>query len=298
MFDHKLFSLNAKGRPGSHKQAGLKFIDVGTGPDSMFISIAAGIIDNVSTNHVMNSQLLNKLLDVHLKTFPDQARLVQYTTDAAGSMNALIQATKSRGLLSSKDLLYSLGVTLRRIAVTEMVAELCKNSDQYKYLGAFNEGIAPKNMLQSGIKVDELAVGAIARVLNLPIEVQVCADRQPLRARFLYAQDDNINIEPNIVLSLENGQYSPGMINSNMFQNLATTALKPIQATEATLPDIQLSLQQIRQRIQEIDAKNCKLLITMFNNNEIDKDWLLNTYISHSDRSSYLNGFLYHCGNV
>ena len=278
--------------PSNHSVAPLSldkktiFVDVGGNGDCGFRAVAAGIIDNFLMHpRMMNAEFLKKLLDLHFKLFPEQQTTMPGLVTYAERMQQLIKQTRMGVLIQT------LSYSLRQVAVHEM----CTHPELYR--GAFvqqNEQTTPEEMRKPTTWIDESSIAALAKALDMPIEVHVVEQVKTLAMRLIY--NETAKGAPPIVIQLQSGHYVPHVTMSERFTNMQSQPVRALQPViddtinDRSLSEIHAIIALEDERLLRAFENMCAKLSTMVAAGEIRKEHLLDVYVKGIANSDYLDG--------
>ena len=260
-----------------------RFVNVGGAGDCGFRSIAAGMIDNVLVNPRANEGLAAALLAYHAKYF-EQPNRERYKT-ASEHFAQLVQRAQSRKFLSE------LAYALRQIAVDE----LCEYPQYYR--GAFvdvNEGTSPKEMRRQSTWIDESAIAALAKVMQIPIEVQAVFPQKELPKVLRYDEGIEKPRGSTVVIQLQDKHYIPRVNKTDYFSDLKPVQVTPrLSSANQNDPDLSEILAKIEAEDKHLLCEfeeHSNRLKWMVEDGVMTKDRLLNIYIKGISSSDYLEG--------
>jgi OTU-like cysteine protease len=272
-------------------------VNVGGAGDCGFRAAAAAMIDNILTKPRANQELAKKLLALHDKYFhEDHRKRAARLFKPSEQIVALTETPTKRALFLSQ-----LAWVLRQVAVDYQVHP----DHQERYIGAFikeNEGTEPQKMRQQETWIDESAIDALARAMDLKIEVKVVEPGNELFSRSSLSYDPSSTEKPAssspIVLQLQNKHYMPLVNNPPYFEGMKPVPVNPIATNEKDpeLAEILANVAAAEQRLLDEYNKTIKRLTAMVNARELTKADLLDIYIKGMDTSDYLTGRIKYAG--
>lgn len=269
----------------------LESVDVGGNGDCGFRSAAAAMIDNVLMKPRANQELAKRLLEIHDLYFSSQQSALGLMTHNA-RIKKLIEIPAARAKF-----LQEMAFALRQVAVDEICAYPAT------YRGAFvgqNEGTSPKYMRQSTTWIDESAIAALAKAMNITIEVQVVSKGKELPMRFQYHVESKNSIGSPIVLQLQGAHYVARLNEPNNFRAIAAlkteSSLPKIKAVDRPLEEIHADIKKADEALLNLFTDTSKRLHSMIEANEIAKDDLIEIYIHGMKSSDYLQGRIKYAG--
>ncbi len=248
------------------------FVDVGGG----FNAIAVGIIDNfLIYPRRMSGPLLKTLLDCHFGYFPEHRTTMPGLVTATERMQYLIKRVGMR------ELVQSMAYSLRQMAVDE----LCAHPNLYHSAFVWhNVQISPEELRKYTTQMDANSIAALAKMLNMPIEVQVIERLKtlPMRLRYNHLTDTGI---PPVVIRLLDGHYTPRVMSSERFislQSLPIRTLKPVvdaMVDDRSLSDIFAIITADNAHKLGVFENIHRRLVAMVVAGELGKKHLLDVYV-------------------
>jgi hypothetical protein len=283
-FEHRPLEIK-QSRP-SHTM-----VDLGGEGDCGFRSIAAGLIDNFHTVSKLDDKLLKKVLEQFYIYYPDYK-------SGKGMLTPKDHFNFLQQQLEPPELTVALAYVLRQMAVDEMLAH------PELYRGAFsdkNEGTSPLSMREKSTWIDETSIAALAKVLDININVSVVGRNRELPLNLSYNPEAQTALKPAINIRLEGQHYKAQLINGSYFRSFAERRPRVIKAEEIERSDP--SMEEILQRIEAEDRRMLevyeqmkKALFSAIKNNEMTTKDLLNCYIKSVPSSDYLEGRVKYIG--
>jgi hypothetical protein len=277
-----------------------QYVDVGGYGDCGFRAIAAGLIDlydsdKIPVNIAVHRDMLRIIISRHYDYFPRQ-EIVKKGAKYGEKFKDLID-TQPRSVLVE-----TLAFTLRQLAVDE----ICKKPQLYR--GAFiadnNVAVSPEEMRKPTTYIDETAIAALSKVLNLPVQVTIVQRSKKLPNKLIYNQEAESKVAPKIAVRLENKHYIPKVYQPKKF--------KPPVEHQVALIKKSIESPSLRQKINHIvdpdmddimgiiekdDIRMLKeydeavdKLEKAVSSGELTKQDLLDTYIKGMKDSDYLRG--------
>jgi hypothetical protein len=266
------------------------FVNVGGAGDCGFRAAAAAMLDNILTKPRLNQELAEKLLKLHNAYFPGKraARL------ASEQIKMLIETPAERALFLSQ-----LAYVLRQSAVDYQIHP----DHRARYVGAFvteNEGTEPQKMRQQETWIDESAMDALARTLDLKIKVEVVEPGNEVFSslNLSYGPSEEKPVGSPIVLQLQNKHYMPLLTNRSYFEGMRPVEVNPI-ASDKEDPELATILADTvaeSQRLLDDYTRTLNRLTVMVNAGELTKADLLNIYVKGMQTSDYLVGRIKYAG--
>ncbi len=263
-------------------------VNVGGNGDCGFRSIAAGLIDNFIAFPHLNKTLLSKVLRRHFEYYPrHRPQMVGLATP-----NQLMDLVLKK--VATPELIQSIAYTLRQFAVDEMI------ENPVKYPGAFvqhNEQTSPAEMRNSQTWIDESSISALAKTLDVPVEVRLITSGKELASPPLKynSQANHSATNPSIVIELERQHYRPRLLNPDVFKSNvyeSKPVLQPVNkaVADCDMPEILRKIAAEEKRtVAEFEGTR-DLLTTMVGAGELTKKNLLDLYIKGMGTSDYLKG--------
>ena len=285
----------------------LTYVNVGGNGDCGFRSVAAAMINNaLFIKSSANQALAKKLLDLHAAYF--EQRPTRPLLTAVQRLDELLKLPTYRA-----QFLVELAYVLRQKAVDELSA----NPENYP--GAFvagNENTSPQDMRLQSTWIDESAIAALAKTLEVPIEVRVVEPTKELHAnqkkwrRNYNFEQDNSRSEPAlvsqsaspIIMQLQGNHYIPKVNNEEFFKSINRFHVEPLNskiAANSNDPELEEVLAKIAlsdQKILEEFQSTVKRLTAMVQAGEITKENLIDIYIKSLKNSDYLQGRIKYVG--
>jgi hypothetical protein len=272
------------------------YVNVGGEGDCGFRAAAAAMIDNILTKPRTNQELAKKLLALHDKYFhEDHRKRAARLLKPSEQILTLTETPSKRALFLSQ-----LAYALRQVAVDYQVHP----DHQERYIGAFikeNEETEPQKMRLQKTEIDESAIDALARAMDLKIEVKVVYPGNELFSRLSLSYDPSSTekvVGSPIVLQLQNKHYMPLVNNPTYFEGMKPVKITPIATNkqDPELTEILVKVAAAEQRLLDEYNKTIKRLTTMVNAGELTKAKLLDIYIKGMKTSDYLVGRIKYAG--
>lgn len=245
----------------------LTLVDMGSNGDC-FSAMAVGIMDNYLTTHCITSDLFNQLMVRHLTYFP------QHRPTAVGLSTSIERMDQIIRQVNMAELVQSLACTLRQIAVITFV------TDPAKYRAAFVSEPTPEMMSASSVRMNDIALEALANALSLNVEVKVTSPGKELHMR-LHFNEDAENFKVN--LQRQGEYYIPYVVNTNPFSTIKGKLLRPVQSAVNFEHDREIDVSVEDRRLWgEYQALKHRLEV-MILAGEINKGDLLDIYTANLD---------------
>lgn len=275
-------------------------IDVGRGKDCGFRAAAVAMVDNILAKPRANEDLARKLLKLHQEYFPQPpiAKSFQQQYSLRTPTKRLAMRVETRDVRAKANYLSELAFVLRQVAVDE----ICDHRLQYR--GAFvangmNEGTSPEKMRRQESWMEECAIAALSKAMQLPIKVQVVAPGKkiPLCLKYTTAKEP---IGSSIVMQLQNQHYMPLVNKSDYFTGInkqTIEAVEPVVKPRRKDPELSEILAEIAaedKRLNEEFEHNKTWLNVLVEDGDITKQDLLAIYIKGLKKSDYLQGRVKH----
>ncbi|MFA5960926.1 MAG: OTU domain-containing protein [Tatlockia sp.] len=264
------------------------FIDVGGNGDCGFRAIAVSMMDNVFTNPRVNQELAKTLLALHTH---------YYGFKSAGRLLTAVEQLKERTKTpaSRAQFIHELSYALRQVAVDE----LCAHPATYR--SAFvteHEGTSPATMRLATTWIDESAIAALAKVMNVSVSVQVIEKGKELPLILHYNTTIKTPSGSPVAIQLQGNHYCAAVNKQNK------AFFSPLRTIKTELPTPQLDVAKndpesaaIFAEVERVDkalleefTQTKKRLHAMVSAGELSKDQLISIYIKGMNRSDYLQG--------
>ena len=257
-------------------------VNLGGNGDSGFRSVAAGLIDNFLTHLQLNKIVLNQIVNRHFTYFPAQCSEIAGLKTSSDILKTLLRT------LGLPELIQTLAYTLRQIAVDELV----KNPQRYLHVFVQKNGaiLLPEVMRDPGVKIGGSALDALAKALDVAIEVREIIPGKELLApplRFNDAAENRVT-NPIVTIELEQIHYKPRLVEHAYFTSNAYDSypfIKPFQqnASKTTLTHGEI-LEAIKKENKRFSAdfeasRSC--LMAKVSVDGLKKDTLMNLYIEN-----------------
>lgn len=267
-------------------------INVGGNGDCGFRSIAAGIIDNYLSHKKRNSELFSSLLSQYYEMFPEDKALSRALT-----LEEKLQVLTNTPI-HKHEFLVKFAFLLRQCAVDEL------ERHPGKYPGAFiqnHEKTAPQIMREQYTWVDESALAALAKSLNLPLVVSYLTAKENIPVKFNYGPKAAA-VQTEIHIQLCNQHYCPKVTHTDWFSLSITKTvmnepqLNPVAKEGPSLKQILDQIAQMDKKILSEFEHHKTLLTQMLNDGSLAKSALIDLYIKSMDKSDYLQKRLSYAG--
>lgn len=266
------------------------WVNVGGTGDCGFRSAAAAMIDNVLVKPRANQGLAEDLIKLHADYFEQQAIQIRLLTSAE-HLAKLVEAPIARAKFLSE-----LAYALRQVTVDELITY------PERYRGAFvaeHEGTAPEKMRLQETYIDESAIAAMAKVIKVPIEIQVVEPAKELFLELSYNAELKEPVGSPIVMQLLNHDrhYIPQVGKPEYFESIKPVPVSPKvrnQAADPELTEILAKIAREDQRLLDEFAQTSKRLSTMVTAGEMTKESLIDIYVKGMKNSDYLEGRIKH----
>lgn len=259
-------------------------VDVGGHGDSGFRSMAAGIIDNYRALS-LNRAHLSQVLQHHFVYYPQH----RPHTMGLAMPDQLMDAVLNK--MSMPEFISSLAYTLRQLAVDEMV------NDPVRYASAFVQDygqISPTDMRHMGTWIDACSMGALAKMLGIPVDVRVITKGKTLPSPPLRypSEAKHATTHQLIIIELDRQHYQPCLLHSDAFQsnvNDSQCHTSPVQTpiTDPGMPEIlNIIAEAEKHLIAEFERMYIRLS-TMVSAGELTQKHLLDMYIKSMSISDH-----------
>jgi hypothetical protein len=257
-------------------------VNVGGKGDSGFRSVAAGLIDNFLTHPQLNKSVLNQIVNRHFTYFPAHCSEIAGLKTSSDILKTLL---KTLGL---PELIQTLAYTLRQIAVDELV----KNPQLYLHAFVQKNGVTllPEVMRDPGVKIGESALDALAKALNVAIDVrEITLGKELLEPplRFNDAAENRVT-NPIITIELKQKHYKPRLVEHAYFFSNAYDSypfIKPFRQSETqktlTHGEILEAIQKENKRFSADFEASRSCLMAKVSADGLKKDILMNLYIEN-----------------
>lgn len=265
-----------------------RILDFGGVGDCGFRAVAGSLLFEFSKNHkALSPELLTSIMQQFYRYF-----------DVFNPKKTLDPNSHLRALLVQENidsLVYMFAFVLRQMAVDYML------TNPQDFRGAFLqgndvEGTSPEQMRKIGTYIDESAIAALSRTLNINIEV-AHQRKNSLMNKYTYSGNDT-NFTVRVVLS---NQHYTAKVQANdeqinKFRGIRTvfnsTQTKPT-TVENNDPKLSVILERIKLHDKKVlhDFNVCKEnLLFKVGLNELTKEQLVSMYIKSISSSDYLQG--------
>lgn len=248
-------------------------VDIGGDLDNMFHALAAGIINNVLTRPRTNLPVMTRLMECHARHFT----LPEINRHLTTPLQRFEKIAARPGNLAQ--FIRDIALTLRQTAVTE----LCAHPDLY---GVDFEKMSPAEMRKPGSKMPKSSIDAVANVLNVPVVVNEVETGKNLQKQTPCGPIAEGHPHDKIVLREQHDYYLVQVVQISRMVAAAAHVTLPSVPLESSGQEDPSSL-ALSDSVKKADAeliadfeRNVHRLEAMINAHELDKDTLLQIYIS------------------
>ncbi|MBA2651345.1 MAG: hypothetical protein H0U73_03635 [Tatlockia sp.] len=276
-----------------------KLVDLGGDGDCGFLSAAGAMINNiVLIPSRANKNLAKKLLTFH-ETYFDQKEISKRLMEPDERLKELL---KGLTLPERAKFLAELAYALRQ----ETVNFITSPQNRVRYRGCYvknNEGTSPQQMRLQSTWIDESAIDALSKVVQVPIMIREVEPNKEGHSRTPYSYFEGI-AEPAspITMQLQGYHYIPELsTNSEYFESISRLKIEAVKPKASAPVPEDPDLEVVRAEI----AANDQLLLEEFestvirlttNVEEFSKEKLLDIYIKGMQKSDYLQGRIKYVG--
>lgn len=188
------------------------WVRVGTGANSGFRAVAAGLVELVLNDAALNPLPLQSILKRHLRYFPEHNNF----TNVKGISSPREKLQIMARVFTLPELVPKLAFTLRQAAVDEMITQPAKYRDALK---SANHLKSVSDLRQIDFKLGQGAIAAVAYALDIPIHLYVVQPSKELPSLVRY--NFCSNLRP-VKLRNVNDDYQVHVKQAKQFHLLAS----------------------------------------------------------------------------